>query len=121
MVTEAHIHLVDAVTARGRTTTRHFPPDRLAAAWWLRSCRNLPAGHEGTETINPSSPRHQRKEPRMFIFQAERLRATGTHESTTIDYERLHITCSTTPDTIFAPPEPIVMGPIIHDAEEVTS
>ena len=57
----------------------------------------------------------------MFIFQAERLRATGTHESTTIDYERLQIACSTTPDTTFGPPEPIVMGPIIHDAEEVTS
>ena len=38
-----------------------------------------------------------------------------------INYEHTRITYNATPTAVTEPPAPIEMGPIIHDAEEVTS
>ena len=54
----------------------------------------------------------------------ERFEATISDGSTAIRYERVHITHTHTNDpdeVIVSPPEPIVMGPISDNVEEVVS
>jgi hypothetical protein len=122
MVTEVHIHLVEAVTPYGFASTRYSPPDHFAGISWMRSCRSRGASHEGREAANCAA--HNERNTMYSNSITEHLAVFADPHGFAVTYQCRTETIET---VISAPPAAersesgaIIMGPIVIDAEVVT-